>query len=66
MYYKGEGISQDYQEAFEWFRKAAEQGVAAAQNNLGFMYENGEGVSQDYQEALKWYQKAAKGGVLDS
>ena len=48
------------------YRKAAEQGDAAAQNNLGFMYINGEGVPQDYQEALKWYSLAAEQGHADA
>ena len=46
----------------EQIRKAAEQGHASAQNNLGTRYSNGEGVPQDYQEAVKWYRKAAEQG----
>jgi len=42
--------------------KAAEQGDAEAQANLGFMYANGEGVPQDDVEAVKWYRKAAEQG----
>ncbi|MFK5041891.1 hypothetical protein ACI3P4_13550 [Glaesserella parasuis] len=33
--------------------KAAEQGDASAQFNLGLKYQNGQGVSQDYHQALK-------------
>ncbi len=44
------------------YRKASEQGVAYAQNNLGIMYDKGQGVPQDYAEAVKWYRKAAKQG----
>jgi TPR repeat protein len=54
MYVKGEGVPQNYPEALNWFRKAAEQGLASAQGNLGFMYLNGEGVPQNYPEALNW------------
>ncbi len=54
MYDKGEGVSQDYHEAFKWFTKAAEQGNARAQLNLGIMYNSGEGVEEDYVEAYKW------------
>jgi len=43
-------------------RKAAEQGNADAQSNLGVMYANGKGVAQDDQEAVKWYRKAAEQG----
>ena len=52
----------DYETALREFRPLAEQGSAAAQNNLGLMYDNGEGVPQDYAEAAKWYRKAAKQG----
>ena len=31
----------------KWYRKAADQGDAAAQYNLGVMYANGRGVTQD-------------------
>jgi TPR repeat protein len=34
MYRNGEGVPKDYAEAANWYRKAAEQGVAAAQYTL--------------------------------
>ena len=46
----------------KWYRKAAEQGHASAQSNLGFMYDTGKGVPQDYGAAMKWYRKAAEQG----
>ena len=52
----------NYTEAVKWYRKAAEQGHAGAQNNLGVCYENGYGVTKDYAEAVKWYRKAAEQG----
>ena len=59
MYDNGEGIPQDYAQALTWYRKAADQGNADAQNNLGVMYEDGHGVSQDYVQAHMWYNLAA-------
>ena len=44
----GQGVPQDYAEAVTWYRKAAEQGDADAQYNLGVMYAKGQGVPQDY------------------
>jgi hypothetical protein len=41
----GNGVTRDYAQAVEWFRKAAEQGDAMVQYNLGVCYENGNGVS---------------------
>ena len=60
MYYFGEGVKQDYAKALEWFQKAAEQGYATAQNNLGSMYYNGQGVKVNYAKAAEWFQKAAQ------
>jgi len=62
MYNNGKGVKQDYPEAVRWFQKAAEQGNASAQNNLGSMHGCGQGVNQDYSEAARWYQKAAEQG----
>jgi hypothetical protein len=62
MYANGQGVQQDYREAANWYRKAAEQGNPTAQNNLGVKYFNGQGVQQDYKEAAMWYRKAAEQG----
>ena len=37
-YEQGRGVPQDYAAAVSWYRRAAEQGNADAQLNLGFMY----------------------------
>ena len=60
-YDKGEGVAKDPAEAVKWYRKAAEQNYAPAQNNLGLCYENGRGV-----EAAKWYRKAAEQNDVDA
>jgi TPR repeat protein len=59
-YDNGEGLEQHFKEAVKRYQKAADQGDAEAQMNLGGMYENGQGVEQDDKEAFKWYQKAFK------
>ena len=63
MYRQGRGVTQDYAQAVEWYRKAAEQGYAKAQYNLGFMYSKGRGVAQDDAQALAWTRKAAAQGL---
>jgi uncharacterized protein len=50
----------------EWYRKAADQGNAYAQYNIGRLYDNGWGVEKDYTKALAWYQKAADEGDEDA
>ena len=66
MYANGDGLEQDFKEAFKWYQKAADQGDADAQYSLGLMYANGDGLEQDYKEAVKWYQKAADQGDADA
>ena len=43
-------------------RKAAEQGDAKSQYELGKCYEFGKGVEKDQAKAVEWYQKAAEKG----
>ena len=52
--------------AFEWFRKAAEQGLPPAQFNLGNSYRLGEGVKMDKSRAVGWYRKAAEQGMAEA
>ena len=52
----------DYERAIEYFRLAAEQGHAGAQNRLGNCYKNGQGVRHNFIEAVRWYTKAAEQG----
>lgn len=66
MYYKGNRVEQNTQQAVAWFRKAAEQGIAQAQFNLGVMYEKGNGVEQNAQQAVAWYRKAAEQGYAQA
>ena len=53
---------EQYTQALPWCRKAAAQGHAIAQFNLGWMYAEGKGVTRDYAEAIKWYRKAVAQG----
>jgi len=55
-------VPRNYAEAIKWYRKAAEQGHAIAQKNLGTMYSKGKGVRQNYVRAHKWFSLAASQG----
>jgi len=59
-------VARDPVKAAEWYRKAAEQGFASAQNNLGLMYVAGSGVSQSAMQAFQWFRKAAEQGPADA
>jgi TPR repeat protein len=53
-------------EAVEWYRKAADQGHAEAQCNLGILLWNGDGVARDRLDAIKWFRKAAAQGSANA
>ena len=46
----------------EWYQKAAAQGYATAQNNIGYLYLNGLGVPQSNDKAIEYFTKAAEQG----
>jgi len=55
-----------YTQAAFWYRKAAEQGDADAQDTLGDLYSSGQGVRRDYAQAALWYRRAAEQGNADA
>src|SRR6185312_13494846 len=61
-YENGTGVEKNIQKAVELYQKAAEQGDAMAQTNLGVYYEDGTGVEKNFQKAVELYQKAAEQG----
>jgi TPR repeat protein len=50
----------------DWYRKAADKGVAQAMHNLGVLYRDGLGVSRNYDSALYWYGRAVDAGRTKS
>ena len=56
----------DYETAVRLYRKAAEQGDALAQSELGAMYFNGQGVPRDDVLAYMWLDLAAAQGSQDA
>ena len=65
-YSNGEGVVQDETEACRCFRRAAQQGHAQSQHNLGLNYHDGVGVALDDAEAGRWLQRAAEQGLADA
>lgn len=55
-------MADKFKEAAEWFRKAADQGLAIAQYDLGLFYLKGNGLAQSDAQALRWWRKAAEQG----
>ena len=63
---RGQGVEQDFKEAFKWYRKAAEQGYSDAQYNLGVTYYLGYGVLKNEVTATTWWAIAAINGHQDA
>ncbi len=56
------GVAKDLKQAFTWFKAAADQGISAAQLNVGRMYADGLGVSKSETSARQYFEKAASHG----
>ncbi len=65
-YARGNGVTQDYKLAEEWYTKSANQGFSASQYNLALLYYYGQGVEKDYAKAKEWFSKAAEQGDKES
>ncbi|OGT73873.1 MAG: hypothetical protein A2W76_03975 [Gammaproteobacteria bacterium RIFCSPLOWO2_12_47_11] len=62
-YTYGEGVPQNYNNAFKLFENAAMLGHASAQYQLALAYANGHGVAKNLPAAVEWYEKAARQGL---
>jgi len=51
-----------YDIAVDYYKMAADQGLAEAQNKLGVCYQNGKGVNKDLKKATKYFKLAAEQG----
>ena len=72
--YQGDAIAQynlarhyydakrDYAKAYEWYQKAADQGLSVAQEMLDINYFNGERVDLNNPKTYELYRKAANQG----
>ena len=63
LHNEGKGTPRDAAQALEWFRRAAELGLADAELELGILRAIGpEGVEQDAVQAYMWFFIAAARG----
>lgn len=56
----GNDAEADYEEAFIWYRKAADQGNTDAQAQLAHFFYEGIFVQQDDAKAVKWFKKSVE------
>jgi hypothetical protein len=56
------GISRDFNQALEWFLRAADAGNKDVYLTIATIYEKGSAGSSDLEKAYEWYQRAAEDG----
>ncbi|MEX0695030.1 MAG: hypothetical protein WD075_11340 [Rhodospirillales bacterium] len=61
-FYNGDGVTQNFGKAAQFFLKAGEAGHIGAQYNLGIMNYTGQTGGQDFSNAAKWFERAANNG----
>jgi hypothetical protein len=66
LYWRGEGVAQDYTVSAVWLKQAADINHPAAQVKLGYLYVTGQGVPQNYEQARRWFEMAAWQGDKDA
>ena len=60
MYYKGLGVTKDFENAVKYYKLAEKKNNRVAITNLGWMYQRGWGVTKDLNLSSKLYLRAAK------
>lgn len=66
MYYRGDGVDKDLEEAAKWIRGAADSWLPGALYHLGFLNLRGEGLAQDPVEAYRLMRLADTLGHRDA
>nr|WP_306263713.1 hypothetical protein [Pararhizobium sp. IMCC3301] len=61
-YADGFGTPADMQKAVQWYRRAADQGLAPALYRLGSLLEHGRGITKDKAAAAELYEQAGDKG----
>lgn len=62
LYWEGEYIHQDIEQALAWYEKAAKQNNADAQFRLGFIYQSDDYSYGDAEMGAYWLERAAEQG----
>lgn len=66
MYYLGNGTTQSYGKALDFFEHSARLGNSRSNFALGLMYYQGTGIEQNYNRALYYFKKAKELGDIDA
>lgn len=60
VYFKGDGVAQDYHQAFLWYEKAANNGDEESRFNLNKLYYHGIGVTKDLEKAKSYAMQSCE------
>ena len=63
---RGRGVNACDRKCFEWCSKAADEGDAAAMNNVGLFFLAGEGTDQDLAAGIAWMKQAGQCGYAQA
>ena len=63
-YYFGRGTNKDYNQALEWFERAASNQITGIEIFIGNIYYYGQGRNTNYEEAFNWYEKGVEKGCF--
>jgi TPR repeat protein len=66
MFETGTGVDVDFNSAYRWFLKSAEQGITSSQLKVGLMQLEGKGTSPDEETAVTWIRQSAELGNADA
>ena len=61
LYYSGQGVAQDYIQAFSLYRQSSEQGNAYASYEIAKMLRDGIGCAQDAEMSAQYFKEAFNG-----
>ena len=62
MYYFGNGVKINYEEAFKWAKLAAKKGIPSSEFRMAYHYLSGLGITKDTSEGYRWASLSAKQG----
>lgn len=66
LYWDGQGVGKNVDNALVWLNDAAERGHTGAQLTVALAHERGQGVPQNYHIGAEWMMEAARGGNADA
>ncbi|MGI9259011.1 MAG: tetratricopeptide repeat protein [Gammaproteobacteria bacterium] len=66
LYWEGQGVDKNVDNALVWLNDAAERGHTGAQLTVALAHERGQGVQQNYHVGAEWMMEAARGGNADA